>query len=210
MSSRLTSVNFTCYQKLSDSAVKLSFKRTDNKNTNAKKKTEANPSKNKSFSPIGFNALYRHESVNKNKWNSKTIPDYSDEGRCSQRTTKFNKNNPKWSSTEDESDYEDVVELEPPDWRKIPRIEIIKNCYTLSKWASERSDECISSFCKENRIYIEGGVPRPILKFKELNFSIELQQAIHDLNLTHCTPIQSYAITTILSGTSLVAVASDG
>lgn len=57
--------------------------------------------------------------MNKNKWNLKTKPDYSEERGWSQKTTKFNKNNPHWSFTEDESDYEDVAELEPPDWRKV-------------------------------------------------------------------------------------------
>lgn len=210
LSSRLPSLNLSCYQKLSDSAVKFALKRTDNKNSNSRKKTQANTSQNKFFSPIRCDALYRCEIENKKKRNSKTKPENSEEIRWSPKTTKFNKNNPKWSSTEDESDYEDVAELEPPDWRKIPKIEIIKNCYTPSKGTTERTNDCISSFCMENGINIGRGVPKPIFEFKELNFSMELQQAIHDPNFTHCTPIQSYAIPCILSGMSLVAVASDG
>lgn len=210
LSSRLPPLHFTCHQKLSDSAVKLASKRIDNKNSNSSGKTQANPGQNKLFSPTRFNALYEHDSLNKNKWNSKTKPVYSGDRRWSQKTTKFNTNSTNWSSTEDESDYEDVAELKTPDWRKIPKINITKNCYTPSKRTRERTNECISNFCKENGIEIGPGVPKPIFEFNELNLSMELQQTIHDLNLTHCTPIQSYVIPSTLSGTNLVAVASDG
>lgn len=210
LSSRLPPLNFTCYQNLSESAVKLALKRTDDKNPNSRKKIQPNTIQKKFSSPMRFDASKRCESLNKNKWNSKTKPEYYDEKRWCQKTTKFDKSDPKWSSTDDESDYEDFVQLKTPDWEKIPEIKITKNCYAPSKWTSERSDECINSFCKKNGINIGHENPKPILEFKELDFSMELQQAIRDRNLSHCTPIQSYAIPTILSGTSLAAVVSDG
>lgn len=210
LSSRLPPLNLTCYQNLSESAVKLASKRTDNKNPNSRKKNPPNTLQKKFSSPMRFDALNSCESLNKNKWNSKAKPEYYEDERWCQKTTKFNKCNPKWSSTDDESDYEDFAQLEAPDWETIPKIKITKNCYTPSKWTSERADECISSFCKKNGINIGRGTPKPILEFKELDFSMELQQAIRDQNLSHCSPIQSYAIPTILSGTSLAAVVSDG
>lgn len=203
--SRLPPLELMCYLKLSDSAVMLALNRSDSKKQNSRKKTRTNLSQNETSSPKGYDFYCRRENVNK-KGEEKRV--------WSKKTATPNRNNPELSSTEDESDYEDLAKLEHPDWEKIPKIKINKNFYTPSKWTSDRTDDCINNFRKANGISLElcrntrekrdhKYVLKPIFEFKELDFNVGHQ-------LTSCTPIQSYAIPTILSGTNLVGVASDG
>ncbi|KAK6456829.1 ATP-dependent RNA helicase DBP2 [Scheffersomyces xylosifermentans] len=103
------------------------------------------------------------------------------------------------------------IELAVPEWdlERLPKFE--KNFYKESPSVSNRTDQEIAAFRKEQEMSVFGdGVPHPITTFQEASFPDYVLTNLERQGFPKPTPIQSQGWPMALSGRDMVGIAATG
>lgn len=100
--------------------------------------------------------------------------------------------------------------LQAPIWDDTNLVAIKKKFYAPHPDTENRSEEDVKSYRKSNRINISADVPKPILRFEELQVDDLIMEEINNKKFKQVTPIQAQGLPIALSGTNMVGIGQTG